>query len=418
MSAMNGQRRVVVTGRGVLGPLGHDWESVLAWLKTGRNAVRHFPEWGEYKGLNSRLGVPAQPFELPEHYNRKATRSMGRVALLATRASELALIDAGLLGDPLLKSGKVGISYGSSAGTPSSMSDFGRMLAEFNTQYINATTYIRMMAHTAPVNMGVFFGITGRIVTTSSACTSGSQGIGYAYEAIKSGKQVAMLAGGSEELDVTATTVFDTLFATSSDNDAPDTTPRPFDASRNGLVIGEGGCTLVLEDLEHALARGATIHAEIVGFGTNSDGQHVTQPNAATMAQAMRLALDDAGLPPDVISYVNAHGTATEHGDIAETTATHAVFGERMPISSLKSYTGHTLGACGALEAWVTLEMLRERWFHPTANLRNVDPRCGALDYILPDEQGGGRFIDAEYAMSNNFAFGGINTSLVLRRWS
>ena len=412
------ERRVVVTGRGVLGPLGHDWPSVQAWLKTGRNAVRHFEEWGQYKGLNSRLGVPAQPFELPEHYNRKATRSMGRVALLATRASELALADAGLLGDPLLKSGRVGISYGSSAGTPSSMSDFGRMLAEFNTQYINATTYIRMMAHTAPVNMGVFFGITGRIVTTSSACTSGSQGIGYAYEAIKSGKQVAMLAGGSEELDVTATTVFDTLFATSSDNDAPETTPRPFDASRNGLVIGEGGCTLVLEDLEHALARGATIHAEIVGYGTNSDGQHVTQPNAATMAQAMRLALEDAGLPPDVISYVNAHGTATEHGDIAETTATHAVFGERMPISSLKSFTGHTLGACGALEAWVTLEMLREGWFHPTANLRTVDPRCGALDYILPTEQGGGRLIDGEYAMSNNFAFGGINTSLVLRRWS
>ena len=418
MSDANGNRRVVVTGRGVLGPLGHDWPSVLAWLRSGRNAVRHFPEWGEYKGLNSRLGVPAQPFELPDHYNRKATRSMGRVALLATRASELALVDAGLLGDPLLKSGKVGISYGSSAGTPSSMSDFGRMLAEFNTQYINATTYIKMMAHTAPVNMGVFFGITGRIVTTSSACTSGSQGIGYAYEAIKAGKQVAMLAGGSEELDVTATTVFDTLFATSSDNDAPESTPRPFDVSRNGLVIGEGGCTLVLEDLEHALARGARIHAEIVGYGTNSDGQHVTQPNAVTMAQAMRLALDDAGLPPEVISYVNGHGTATEHGDIAETTATHAVFGERMPISSLKSFTGHTLGACGAMEAWVTLEMLREGWFHPTANLRNVDPRCGALDYILPNEPGGGRLIDGEYAMSNNFAFGGINTSLVLRRWS
>ena len=418
MSRTMTERRVVVTGRGVLGPLGHDWPTVQAWLKTGRNAVRHFSEWAEYKGLNSRLGVPAQPFERPEHYTRKATRSMGRVALLATRASELALADAGLLGDPLLKSGKVGISYGSSAGTPSSMSDFGRMLAEFNTQYINATTYIRMMAHTAPVNMGVFFGITGRIVTTSSACTSGSQGIGYAYEAIRAGKQVAMLAGGSEELDVTATTVFDTLFATSSDNHAPETTPRPFDASRNGLVIGEGGCTLVLEDLEHALARGATIHAEIVGYGTNSDGQHVTQPNAATMAQAMRLALDDAGLSPDAIAYVNAHGTATEHGDIAETTATHAVFGERMPISSLKSFTGHTLGACGAMEAWVTLEMLREGWFHPTANLRNVDPRCGRLVYILPTEQGGGRLIDGEYAMSNNFAFGGINTSLVLRRWS
>lgn len=406
-------RRVVVTGRGVLSPLGHDWGTVLAHLRSGRNAVRRYDEWSAYKGLNTRLGVPAADFELPAHYHRKSTRSMGRVALLATRASELALEDAGLLGDPLLKSGKVGISYGSSAGTPSSMSDFGRMLAEMNTQYINATTYIKMMSHTAPVNMGVFFGITGRIVTTSSACTSGSQGIGYAYEAIKAGKQVAMLAGGSEELDVTAATVFDTLFATSSCNDTPALTPRPFDAARDGLVVGEGACTLVLEDLEHAQARGATIHAEIVGYGTNSDGQHVTQPNATTMAVAMRLALEDAGLPPEAISYVNAHGTATDHGDIAETTATHAVFGERMPISSLKSYTGHTLGACGALEAWVTLEMMREGWFHPTLNLGNVDPRCGALDYLTGD----GRRIDGEFAMSNNFAFGGINTSLVLRRW-
>lgn len=407
-------RRVVVTGRGALSPLGHDWPTVLARLQSRRNAVRRYDEWGAYKGLNTRLGVPCAGFELPEHYNRKSTRSMGRVALLATRASELALIDAGLLGSPLLKSGKVGISYGSSAGTPSSMSDFGRTLAEMNTQYINATTYIKMMSHTAPVNMGVFFGITGRIITTSSACTSGSQGIGYAYETIKSGRQVAMLAGGSEELDVTSATVFDTLFATSNRNDTPELTPRPFDASRDGLVVGEGACTLVLEDLEHALARGATIHGEIVGYGTNSDGQHVTQPNAETMAVAMRLALEDAALAPEAICYVNAHGTATDHGDIAETTATNAVFGERLPISSLKSYTGHTLGACGALEAWVTLEMLREGWFHPTLNLETVDPRCGALDYL----DGEGRRIDGEFAMSNNFAFGGINTSLVLRRWT
>lgn len=407
-------RRVVVTGRGALSPLGHDWPTVMQRLASGRNAVRRYDEWGEYKGLNTRLGVPAAEFTLPEHYNRKSMRSMGRVALLATRASELALEDAGLLGDPILRSGRVGISHGSSAGTPSSMSDFGRMLAEHNTQYINATTYIKMMSHTSPVNIGVFFGITGRIITTSSACTSGSQGIGYAYEAIKAGKQVAMLAGGSEELDVTAATVFDTLFATSTRNDTPELTPRPFDADRDGLVVGEGACTLVLEELEHALGRGATIHAEILGFGTNSDGQHVTQPNAATMATAMRLALEDAQLPPDAITYVNAHGTATDHGDIAETSATHAVFGARMPISSLKSYTGHTLGACGALEAWVTLEMLREGWFHPTANLDKVDPRCAELDYLT----GEGRRIDGEYAMSNNFAFGGINTSLVLRRWS
>lgn len=407
-------RRVVITGAGNLSPLGHDWETVHARLREKRNAVRQFPEWGEYKGLNTRLGVPVAPFELPEHYNRKSTRSMGRVALMATRATELALEDAGLLNDPFLKSGRVGISYGSSAGTPESMSDFGRTLSEKNTQYINATTYIKMMSHTAPVNIGVFFGVTGRIITTSSACTSGSQGVGYAYEAIKAGHQTIMLAGGSEELDVTGATVFDTLFATSTNNDHPELTPRPFDKSRDGLVIGEGASTLVLEDLEHALARGAKIYAEIVGFGTNSDGRHVTQPNAETMAQAMKLSLLDANLSSDAIAYVNAHGTATDHGDIAETTATHSVFGERMPISSLKSYTGHTLGACGALEAWVSIEMMRANWFAPTVNLEEVDPRCGALDYIT----GAGRDLEAEYVMSNNFAFGGINTSLIFKRWN
>jgi 3-oxoacyl-[acyl-carrier-protein] synthase II len=408
------KRRVVITGAGNISPLGHDWPSVHARLREGRNAVRRYDDWSIYAGLNTRLGVPAAPFELPENYNRKSTRSMGRVALMATRATELALADAGLLGDPLLKSGKVGISYGSSAGTPASMSDFGRMVLEKNTQTINATTYIKMMAHTAPVNLGVFFGITGRVITTSSACTSGSQGVGYAYEAIRSGLQVAMIAGGSEELDVTDAAVFDTLFATSTRNDEPEATPRPFDVNRDGLVVGEGASTLILEELEHAQARGANILAEVIGFGTNSDGQHVTQPNAATMAIAMQLALADAGLQPQDIGYVSAHGTATDHGDIAETTATHKVFGERIPISSLKSYTGHTLGACGALEGWAAINMMREGWFHPTINLEQVDPRCGALDYIT----GSGREIETDVVMSNNFAFGGINTSLIFRRWA
>ncbi len=410
-------KRVVVTGIGAISPLGHDWKTVEARLRSLRNAVQTMDAWKVYEGLNTRVGAPAAPFELPpQTYSRKATRSMGRVALLATRASELALQSAGLLGDPLLKSGKMGIAYGSSSGTPANMADFGRMITEKTTEGITATTYIRMMAHTAPVNIGVFFGITGRIITTSSACTSGSQGIGYAYEAIKMGRQVAMLAGGAEELDATEAAVFDTLFATSTqNNDTPHLTPRPFHAARTGLVLGEGACTLVLEELEHARARGATIYAEVVGYGTNNDGRHVTQPNAPTMADAMRLALEDAGVSPADIGYVNAHGTATEHGDIAETAGTHSVFGKRVPFCSLKSYLGHTLGACGALEAWMTIEMMRSGWFAPTLHLEpgSVDPRCAPLDYIT----GEGRNIQTDLVMSNNFAFGGINTSLVFRRW-
>lgn len=407
------QRRVVVTGAAGISPLGNDWPAILTRLRACRNAVQRIDAWDIYQGLNTKLAAAAAPFELPAHYNRKTTRSMGRVALMAVRASELALEDAGLLGDPVLRSGRVGVSNGSSAGTHSAMGDFGRMLNEHTTEGINATTYIKMMSHTAPVNIGVFFGLTGRVITTSSACTSGSMGIGSAYEVVREGKQLAMLAGGSEQLDATASAVFDTLFATSVRNHEPDLTPRPFDAHRDGLVLGEGACTLIVEDLAHAQARGAPILAEIVGYGTNSDGAHVTQPSAETMAVAMRLALEDAGLPPDAIGYVNAHGTATEHGDVAESRATAQVFGSRIPFSSLKSYMGHTLGACGALEAWMSIEMMRAGWFAPTLNLEQLDPRCAELDYIV----GTGRELQTDYVMSNNFAFGGINTSLIFRRW-
>ena len=406
-------KRVVVTGVGALSPLGHDWPTVSARLHSLRNAVCVMDEWRSYEGLNTCLGAPAQPFELPAHYNRKSMRSMGRVALLGTRASEIALADAGLLGTAFVGSGQMGISYGSSAGSVASVGDFGRMIKEKTTEGITATTYIKMMSHTAAVNIGVFLGLKGRIITTSSACASGSQGIGYAFESIQTGRQVAMLAGGAEELDATEAAVFDTLFATSVKNDTPQLTPRPFDAARDGLVLGEGACTLVLEELEHARARGARILAEVLGYGTNSDGAHVTHPQPETMAQAMRLALESAGVPGSAIGYVNAHGTATDHGDIAESEATRSVLGPRMPISSLKSYMGHTLGACGALEAWMTIEMMRGGWFAPTINLDNVDPACGELDYI----RGAGRALQTDLVMSNNFAFGGINTSLVFRRW-
>ncbi|KAF0813794.1 3-oxoacyl-[acyl-carrier-protein] synthase 2 [Andreprevotia sp. IGB-42] len=409
-------RRVVVTGMAGISPIGCDWDTIERNLRAGRNAVRYLPGWEAYDGLNTRLGAPAADFEsaLPHDlYNRKRTRSMGRIALMACRASELALLDAGLIENrALLTGGRVGVSYGSSAGSPPAIGDFGRMIYEKTTEGVNANSYIKMMSHTTPVNIAVFFGLAGRVITTSSACTSGSQGIGYAFEAIKYGHADVMIAGGAEELCATEAAVFDTLFATSTRNDSPSLTPRPYDANRDGLVIGEGAGTLILEEYEHALARGAVIHAELVGFGTNCDGTHVTQPQSATMAQAMHLALADAGLPATAVGYVNGHGTATEQGDIAETQATHAVFGAAIPISSFKSYVGHTLGACGALEAWWTIEMMKRGWFAPTINLDTVDPRCAPLDYI----RGSGRSLDCDVVMSNNFAFGGINTSLVFKK--
>lgn len=409
------ERRVVVTGFAGISPLGNSWEAVRTKLLSCTNAVRVMEAWNEITGLKTKVACPAAPFDLPpERYNRKSMRSMGRVGVMAVRATEWALEDAGLSNDPLVVSGSMGIAYGSSAGTPSAIADVSNLLLRKTTLGMNANTYVRMMSHTAPVNIGLFFHMHGRIIPTSSACTSGSQGIGFAYEAIRFGRQTAMVAGGSEELDASDAAIFDTLFAASTEfNDAPQLTPRPFDAHRDGLVIGEGAGTLILEDLDHALARGARIHAEIVGFANTSDGTHVTSPQSEQMAQCMKMALADAGLAPEDIGYVNLHGTATDRGDAAESAATYQVFGDKVPVSTLKSYMGHTLGACGALEAWMSIRMMNEGWFAPNVNLEERAQDCAALDYIVKKP----RSVHADYVMSNNFAFGGINTSLIFKRW-
>jgi 3-oxoacyl-[acyl-carrier-protein] synthase II len=407
-------KRVVVTGMAGITSLGSDWESIEGNFSGNRSGIRYMHEWDRFTELNTRLAGPVDEFVVPGHWTRKQLRSMGRVSRLSVKAAEQALEHAGLLEDTSIRDGRMGVACGSSTGSTEEIKAFGNMLLNSVADGLNANSYIRMMPHTTAANISIFFGLTGRVIPTSSACTSGSQGIGYAYEAIKFGRLPMMLAGGAEELCATEAMVFDALYATSLKNDAPHTTPRPYDAGRDGLVIGEGAGMLVLEELEHALARGATIHAELVGFGSNADGQHATKPEQLTMRRAMELALEDAGLPCDAIGYVNGHGTATEQGDIAETQATQALFGSRMPISSQKSFFGHTLGACGALESWFSIEMLnRDRYIH-TLNLDSIDPRCGELDYLI----GAPRQMQHEFVMNNNFAFGGINTSLIFRRWA
>lgn len=406
-------RRVVVTGMGGVCALGEGWSSIEKGLRAGQNAVRVMSEWDAFKDLNTRLAAPVIGFKPPDHWSRKQLRSMGRVSQFAVRASELALEDAGLLGDSVLNSGRVGVACGSSTGSTPDICDFARMVLLGDASKLNANSYVRMMPHTVGANVGIFFGLRGRIIPTSTACTSGSQGVGFAYEAIKYGLQDVMLGGGAEELCPTEAMAFDMLYATSRCNESPRLTPRPYDQDRDGLVIGEGGAMLLLEEYGHAQARGARIYAEVLGFATNSDGAHVTRPSEDTQRIVMNLALQSAGVKPAAIGYVNGHGTATQHGDITETRATASLFGSRMPLSSQKSYLGHTLGACGALESMFTIEMMRCGWFAPTLNLRNVDPNCGELDYIVGD----GRRMDIEYAINNNFAFGGVNTSLVFRRW-
>lgn len=406
------KRRVVVTGMSGVTSLGNDWSDIRGNMAAGKTGIRYMTEWDRYGDLNTRLAAPASDRKWENAYPRKKVRSMGRVSQMAVYATERALADAGLTGDELLRSGRVGVAYGSSFGSTEPMKAFADLMVNGSMRNLTATSYVKMMSHTAAVNVGVFFGLTGRVIPTSSACTSGSQGIGYGYEAIKHGQQDIMVTGGAEELCPSMAAVFDSLYATSTRNSEPHLSPRPFDADRDGLVIGEGAGTLILEELEHALARGRTCYAEIVGFGTNSDGQHITQPGSTGMEGALGLALMDAGLEASQIDLVNGHGTATDSGDIAESAATHAVFGSATPYHTLKGHFGHTLGACGAIEAWLGIEMMRESWVSATANLDRLDEQCSALDYVI----GAPREMRIKQFMSNNFSFGGINTSLLFRQ--
>ena len=403
-------RRVVVTGGAVVSSLGFDDEEVWRELKKCRNKVKYMKEWEGIEGLRPRVACPVEVPLLP--FSRKVTRSMGRVALLALNATESALGKAGLLSSDILRSGRTGVSYGSSAGDVDSLVDFYGLVANGNAKSITGTTYIKAMPQTCAANLSVHYGLKGRLITTNTACTSGSMAIGYAYEAIKEGKADVMIAGGAEALTPCDSAVFDSLFSASTMNESPEKTPRAYDKDRDGLVIGEGAGTLILEEYESAKRRGATILSEIVGFATNTDGVHITHPNQETQEEVMRMALDCAGLKSSDIGYVNAHGTATISGDVVESNATYNVFSSKTPVSTLKSYIGHTLGACGAIEAYISIMMMRGGWFAPNLNLDSLDPECAPLDYIT----GGGRAFDATYVMSNNFAFGGINTSLVFKK--
>ena len=404
-------KRVVVTGMSGITSLGETADQIFEQFAQGKSGIRYMPDWEIYSDLRSKLGGPVESFTVPKHFNRKVTRGMGRVALMSVVCAEKALEDAGLLNNDILKNGETGVAFGSSAGSVDAVREFGSMLIDNNMNQMNATTYIRMMSHTSAVNMTIYFGLKGLTLPTSSACTSGSMAIGQAYEAIKYGKQTVMIAGGAEELSAAGSAVFDVLLATSMQNDRPEVTPRPFDANRDGLVVGEGAGCLILEEYEHAKKRGATIHAEIIGYGSNTDGQHVTRPDSEMMGRCMQFALKDAQLTAADIDYVNAHGTSTDQGDIAESQATAQILGKK-PISSLKSYFGHTLGACGAIEAWLSIEMMHRKQLVPTLNLDQIDSACGDLDYIVS----GMRSAETQIIMSNNFAFGGINTSLIFKR--
>ena len=404
-------RRVVISGVGAVSPLGNDVASLVAGIEEGRSAVRYMEGWDRYVGLRSLVAAPAE-LTNERAIPRKSRRSMGRMSIFAVQATEQSLGDAGL-GPEALSSSRLGCIIGSTMGSAGSLCEtFETMLPERDLSRLSAMKFFQCVSHTASMNVAQYLGITGCVMATSAACASSLQAIGVGYDLVRMGRQDVMLCGGSEELHPTVTGAFDILFATSTGyNDDPQRTPRPFDVDRDGLVCGEGCGILVLEERERALERGARIYAEIVGYHTAGSGEHVSQSNRESIVHCLRESLASAGLSPADVDYISAHGTATRHGDEVEAQAIAEVFGDTVPVSSLKGYIGHTLGASGALDLIVSLAVMEKGVIYPTLNLDTVDEACGGVAHVMEPLRR-----DVRVVMKNCFAFGGINSALVCRR--
>ena len=404
-------KRVVITGLGAISPLGNDVSALMLGLSNGQSCIKRMPGWEQYTGLKSLVAAPAQMINEKE-IPRKQRRSMGRLSIFASQASKQALADAAVL-DPELSTGRIGCVIGSTIGSAKSLNDtFEIMLPERDLTYLPATQFFQCVSNTAAINVAQYLGLTGMVLSTSAACASSLQAIGVGYDLIRLGKQELMICGGAEELHPTVTGTFDILYATSSHfNDTPDQTPRPFDKERDGLVCGEGSGILILEEYEHARDRGAHIYAEIIGYHTAASGVHVSQSSQEAMVACLNAALADASTHPDAIDYLSAHATATVHGDEEEAKAIREVFGDQVPVSSLKGYIGHTLGASGAIELIASLLMMEQGIIYPTLNLENIAPECDGIQHVTrPIKR------DIQYLIKNCFAFGGINAALVCRK--
>jgi 3-oxoacyl-[acyl-carrier-protein] synthase II len=404
-------KRVVITGVGAVSPLGIDVEEMILGIEEGRSAVRRMEGWNNYIGLRSLVGAPAKLVN-EKAIPRSSRRSMGRMSIFSVQAAEQAVRDSGI--DPeQLSSGRAGCIIGSTTGSAESLNDtFEKMLPERDLTKLTAMKFFQCVSHTAAMNVAQYLGIKGFVTATCSACASGLQAIGSGYDLIRLGRQDAVLCGGAEDLHPTVTASFDILLATSTGyNDEPEKTPRPFDAKRDGLVCGEGSGILLLEDYEHALKRGAKIYAEIIGYHTCGSGSHVSQSSKDSMSTCFRLALKDANVRAEDVDYINAHATATVQGDSEEAEAIREVFGDSVPVSSLKGYMGHTLGASGAIELIVSLVMMEKGCIYPTLNLESVGADCAGICHVIKKTEK-----EIGIMVKNAFAFGGINASIVCKK--
>jgi len=406
-------RRVAITACSAITPIGYGRDDIVESLVQGRSGVKPLRDDGLLtRHIHSRVfGTVDYPIDYG--FKRQYRKTMGPVAFYACKVAGDVLEQSGL-DQSFITSGRLGVAFGSTHGSPTVQRDiyktfFNDLDEKFSS--IGAVDYLRSMVHTTAVNITRMFGITGRVIASSTACTTSSQAIGFGYEMIKYGMQDAMICGGADEYDTTTVAVFDNLLACSVDfNDTPERTPRPFDARRDGLVVGEGGGAVLLEEYESARKRGATILGEIIGFGCNNNGGDLILPNLDGITATLELALADADLAPGEVDLISAHATATKMGDVIEAQAIDAVYGSGPLVTGLKSYMGHTMGTCGVIELCLILYMMEQGFVAPTLNLEEVDQRCAMLRHVRElTEQ------SVTIGAVQNFAFGGVNTSLLVK---
>ncbi len=417
---MEDRRRVVVTGLGMVTPLGNDVDSNWQALLAGRSGIGKITSFDADKfGLETRIAGEVKDFDPLAYMDRKEARRTDRFAQFALATAKQALDDAKFTVDrDAVEAGRAGVTWGSGIGGVGTLVDNIHALADRGHDRVSPFLIPMMIVDMGAGAIAMQHGFKGPNLAHVSACASSAHAVGEATDMIRRGQADVMLAGGSEAgIIPVAIGAFNAMHALSRRNDAPEKASRPFDKLRDGFVFSEGGACLLIEELEHAGRRGARIYAEIVGYGLSSDAHHVTAPpeGAEGAARAMRMALADGGVAPEEIGYVNAHGTSTPANDGPETQGIKAVFGEharKLPISSTKSMTGHTLGAAGAIEAAICMLAMRDGMLPPTINQEVADPECD-LDYI-PNRA---RKADVSVSLSNSMGFGGHNAALVLRRW-
>lgn len=408
-------RRVVVTGIGAITPIGLGRDGLWSGLRAERSAVGPVTRF-DPSPFRSHLAAEVNDFVPTDHLDERRSRRFDRFAQFSVVASRMAIEDSGLVLEREDRE-RIGAMMGSALGGVAYAEDqMGKYMAG-GLRAVDATLALAVFGGAASCNVAIEFGVFGPNSTNSMSCASGTIAVGEAFRAIRENYADVMICGGAEApLSTLCFGAFSLIRAMSTRNDDPATASRPFDRDRDGFVMGEGSSVLILEERERALARGAPVYAEVLGFGMTNDGHHMTapRPDGSQAARAMRVALQDAHVDAGEIGYVNAHGSSTPLNDPTETLAVKLVLGDhayRVPVSGTKGYYGHALGASGAIEAAICALALHRRWLPPTVNLASPDPACD-LDYVA----GTGRAAEPETIISNSFGFGGINASLVMRR--